>query len=81
MTYRGGVTYRDPGLFGRDLTLVVSLFALRERLEAYDRDAITGTVLFEQRLSERLFVQAGRRRTSGAADRPTGGSRRTRSPA
>ena len=59
MTYRGGVTYRDPGLFGRDLTLVVSLFALRERLEAYDRDAITGTVLFEQRLSERLFVQAG----------------------
>ncbi|WP_343895862.1 autotransporter assembly complex protein TamA [Craurococcus roseus] len=59
MTYRGGVTYRDPGLFGRDLTLVANLFILRERLNAYDRDAIGGSVLFEQRLSERLFVQAG----------------------
>ncbi len=59
MTYRAGATYRDPGLFGRDLTLVVSLFALRERLEAYDRDAVTGSVLLERRLSERLTVFAG----------------------
>ncbi len=71
-TYRGGATYRDPGLFGRDLTLVVSLFALRERLEAYDRDAITGTVLFEQRLSERLFVQAGPAADFGRSG-PSGG--------
>src|SRR3712207_7642473 len=49
----------DPGLFGRDLTLVASLFAVRERFEAYDRDAIIATVLLEQRLSERTSVQAG----------------------
>ena len=72
MTYRGGVTYRDPGLFGRELTLVVSLFALRERLEAYDRDAITGTVLFEQRLSERLNVFAGPTVDFGRSGPPDG---------
>jgi translocation and assembly module TamA len=72
MTYRGGVTYRDPGLFGRDLTLVVSLFALRERLEAYDRDAITGTVLFEQRLSERLSAFAGPTVDFGRSGPPDG---------
>ena len=72
MTYRGGATYRDPGLFGRDLTLVVSLFALRERLEAYDRDAITGTVLLEQRLSERLSVQAGPTVDFGSSGPPGG---------
>ena len=72
MTYRAGGTYRDPGLFGRDLTLVVSLFALRERLEAYDRNAIAGTVLFEQRLSERLFVQAGPTADFGQSGPPDG---------
>ena len=72
MTYRGGVTYRDPGLFGRELTLVVSLFALRERLEAYDRDAITGTVLFEQRVSERLHAFAGPTVDVGRSGPPDG---------
>jgi translocation and assembly module TamA len=59
MTYRAGATFRRPGLLGRDLTLVASLGALRERLDAYDRDAITASVLLERRLSERLSVQAG----------------------
>jgi len=72
MTYRGGVTYRDPGLFGRDLTLVVSLFALRERLEAYDRDALTGSVLFEQRFSERLSAFAGPTADFGRSGPPDG---------
>lgn len=72
MTYRGGFTYRDPGLFGRDLTLVLSAFALRERLRAYDRDAITASVLFEQRLSERLFVQAGPTVDFGRSGPPDG---------
>ena len=72
MTYRGGFIYRDPGLFGRDLTLVLSAFAIRERLEAYDRDAITGTLLFEQRLSERLFVQAGPTFDFGRSGPPDG---------
>jgi len=71
-TYRAGATYRDPGLFGRDLTLVASVFALRERLEAYDRDAIAGTVLFEQRFSERLFAQAGPTADFGRSG-PSGG--------
>lgn len=71
-TYRAGVTYRDPGLFGRDLALVVSLFALRERLEAYDRDAITAAVLLEQRVSERLFVQAGPTVDFGRSGPPDG---------
>ena len=72
MTYRGGVTYRDPGLFGRDLTLVANLFILRERLNAYDRDAIGGSVLFEQRLPERLFVQAGPTVDFGSSGPPGG---------
>jgi translocation and assembly module TamA len=71
-TYRGGATYRDPGLFGRELTLVANLFILRERLEAYDRDAIGGSVLFEQRLSERLFVQAGPTVDFGQSGPPDG---------
>jgi translocation and assembly module TamA len=72
MTYRGGVTYRDPGLFGRDLTLVSNLFVIRERLEAYDRDAIGGSVLLEQRLSERLSVQAGPTVDFGSSGPPGG---------
>ncbi|MBD0270666.1 MAG: outer membrane protein assembly factor [Acetobacteraceae bacterium] len=72
MTYRGGVTYREPGLFGRDLTLVANLFALRERLNAYDRDAIGGSILFEQRLSERLFLQAGPTADFGRSGPPDG---------
>ncbi len=59
MTYRAGVTLRSPGLFGRDLTLVASLGALRERLEAYDRNAVTAALLLERRLSERLTLSAG----------------------
>lgn len=72
MTYRGGVTYREPGLFGRDLTLVANVFILRERLNAYDRDAIGGSVLLEQRVSERLFVQAGPTVDFGSSGPPGG---------
>lgn len=71
-TYRGGVTYREPGLFGRDLTLVANLFVLRERLQAYDRNAIGGSVLFEQRVSERLNVFAGPTADFGASGPPGG---------
>ena len=54
MTYRTGATYRSPGVFGRDLTLVASIGALRERLEAYDRDAATASLFLERRLTEQL---------------------------
>jgi translocation and assembly module TamA len=59
MTYRTAATFRSPGLFGRDLTLVATIGALRERLDAYDRDAITATVLLERKLTEQLTVRAG----------------------
>lgn len=72
VTYRGGLTYRDPGLFGRDLTLILSAFGLRERLNAYDRDAITASVLLEQRLSERSSIQAGPTVDFGRSGPPDG---------
>jgi translocation and assembly module TamA len=72
MTYRTGVTYTSPGVFGRDLTLIASIGALRERLEAYDRDAITAVLLFERRLSDRLRVRAGPTVDLGATGPPDG---------
>lgn len=73
MTYRANATLRSPGLFGRDLTMVASLGALRERLEAYDRDAITASLLLERRLSERLTLSAGPVLDFGQIG-PTGGT-------
>ena len=58
MTYRTNASLRAPGFFGRT-TLIASIGALRERLEAYDRDAITGSLIFERQLSERLALLAG----------------------
>lgn len=62
-TYRIGGTYRDPAVFGLnigpDWSFVGSLFGLRERLEAYDRDAITFSALLERRFSDRLSLNAG----------------------
>jgi len=62
-TYRIGGTYRDPSVFGLDIgpdfSFVGSLFGLRERLEAYDRNAVTFSALIERRFSERLSVNAG----------------------
>ncbi|MBK1657809.1 outer membrane protein assembly factor [Paracraurococcus ruber] len=62
-TYRIGGTYRDPSVFGLGLgpewSFVGSLFGLRERLEAYDRDAVTASALLERRFSERLTLNAG----------------------
>jgi translocation and assembly module TamA len=72
MTYRTGVTYTSPGVFGRDLTLIASIGALRERLEAYDRDAITASLLFERRFSERLRVRAGPTVDLGSTGPPEG---------
>ena len=62
-TYRIGGTYRDPAVFGLnigpDWSFLGSLFGLRERLEAYDRDAITFAALLERRFSERLSGNLG----------------------
>jgi translocation and assembly module TamA len=75
MTYRAFATLRDPGLtlFGvRDLTLVGSLGALRERLEAYDRDAVLASALLERRVSEQLTAFAGPTLDIGQAGPPGG---------
>ena len=52
-----------PSVFGLsigpDWSFVGSLFGLRERLEAYDRDAITFSALMERRFSERLSGNLG----------------------
>ncbi|SDD68795.1 autotransporter secretion outer membrane protein TamA [Belnapia rosea] len=72
MTYRTGATYRSPGVFGRDLTLIASIGALRERLDAYDRDAITASLLFERRISDRLSLRAGPVADFGSIGPPDG---------
>ncbi|RYI97472.1 MAG: outer membrane protein assembly factor, partial [Acetobacteraceae bacterium] len=72
MTYRTGATYRSPGIFGRDLTLVASIGALRERLEAYDRDAATASVFLERRVTEQLTVRAGPTAEFGSIGPPDG---------
>lgn len=50
---------RIPDLWRRDLDLQLELGAVSERLDAYDRDALTASALFEQRVSERLSLGAG----------------------
>lgn len=72
MTYRGFATLRVPAAFGTDLALVATLGALRERLEAYDRDAAVASLLFEQRRSERLTLFAGPTADIGEAGPPGG---------
>jgi translocation and assembly module TamA len=72
-TYRAFATLRDPSLLQRDLTLVSTAGALRERLEAYDRDAVVASVVVEQWRSERLTAFAGPTVDIGQAG-PPGGS-------
>jgi translocation and assembly module TamA len=73
-TYRAFATLRDPGAFGRaDLTVATTLGALRERLEAYDRNAAVGSALFELYRSRQLTLFAGPTLDIGASG-PAGGS-------
>ncbi|MBK1704321.1 autotransporter assembly complex protein TamA [Halochromatium glycolicum] len=50
---------RIPDIIGRDLDLQLRLGAVRERLDAYERDAILTSALFERRFSPRLSLSAG----------------------
>lgn len=50
---------RIPDLWRRDLDLQLKLGAVSERLDAYDRDALTASAQLEQRLSPRARVSAG----------------------
>jgi translocation and assembly module TamA len=59
LNYRVGGTLRRPGLIDGRTTLVIEAAALRERLEAYDRDAVVASVLLERPLGQNWVVQAG----------------------
>lgn len=50
---------RRPGLIDGRTTLVAEVAAVRERLEAYDRDAIVASTLLERPFGERWVLQTG----------------------
>jgi translocation and assembly module TamA len=52
-------TLRIPDLWLRDLDLRLDLGAVREDLDAYDRDALTAGLAMERRISSRLSGSAG----------------------
>lgn len=58
-TYRTFATLTLPELFERDIQLVTRVGAVRESLEAYDRDAVIASSVAQHRLSERLTAQIG----------------------
>ena len=59
LSYLANATLRIPDLWLRDLNLRLDLGAVSESLEAYDREAATGGLALERRLSERLSGSAG----------------------
>uniref|UniRef100_UPI0018DFC1B8 autotransporter assembly complex protein TamA n=1 Tax=Roseomonas rosulenta TaxID=2748667 RepID=UPI0018DFC1B8 len=58
-TYRAFATLTLPEIWRRDIRLIARAGAVRELLDAYDRDAILVSALAERRLSERTALQAG----------------------
>ncbi|UFN50941.1 autotransporter assembly complex protein TamA [Roseomonas sp. OT10] len=56
---RVSANLRKPWLFGRNMSLVMEVAALRERLLAYDRDAVTANVALETRPEPRLTLSGG----------------------
>jgi translocation and assembly module TamA len=50
---------RTPWFLGVNQTLSFDVAVLREKLDAYDRDAFTAAILLERPLSERLTIAAG----------------------
>lgn len=56
---RLAASYRQPFPLGFPGSLVVNTAVLRERLASYDRDAITASILYEQRLGRYWTVGAG----------------------
>nr|WP_256476256.1 BamA/TamA family outer membrane protein [Siccirubricoccus soli] len=75
-TYRVSAAYRDPAMLsawlGPDWSLLANAALLRERLEAYDRDAITASVLAERKISERLSANLGPVMDFGSIGPPDG---------
>jgi translocation and assembly module TamA len=59
VNYRLGASLRRPGLIDGRTTLAIEAAALRERLEAYDRDAIVATVLLERPITDQWTLRGG----------------------
>jgi translocation and assembly module TamA len=68
-------TFRLPIPFDYDGTLVTQLSLNRDRLEAFDRDAVEASVLYEWRLSRRWTASAGPTAEIGQSA-PSGGALR-----
>ncbi len=58
-TYRAFATLRTPEFLGRDLQSVSQIGAVREKLRAYDREAVLASFTLEHRLSETMAISAG----------------------
>ena len=59
MSYLANATLRIPDLWVRDLDLRLDLGGVSESLDAYDREAVTGGVTLERRLSAQWSISAG----------------------
>jgi translocation and assembly module TamA len=59
VNYRLGASLRRPGMIDGRTTLVLEAAALRERLDAYDRDAIVATALLERPIGDRWQLRGG----------------------
>jgi translocation and assembly module TamA len=68
-TWRAFATLTLPELFRRDIRLTARAGAVRELLDAYDREAVIASALAERRLSERTALQAGPQFESGRIGR------------
>lgn len=58
-TYRAFATLTVPEILGYDARLISRIGAVREMLDAYDREAVIASALAEHALSPRLAVRAG----------------------
>jgi translocation and assembly module TamA len=59
MSWLVNAALRIPDIWLRDLDLRLDLGAVREDLDAYDRDAVTAGIALERRISARLSASAG----------------------
>jgi translocation and assembly module TamA len=57
--YRASAIFRRPGLFDGLTTLILEATALREQLNAYDRDAVIASALLERRVGDRWLLRGG----------------------
>ncbi len=58
-TYRTFATLTQPEVFERNIRLISRIGAVKENLEAYDREAIVASSTAEHPLTERLTLQTG----------------------